>query len=308
MTERVFKDDLATAKPHAYGFSHGHDRPGLPTEPIEVAISSNGENWQSYYDNDEFGRTFCYDWDIPLVNPVEQFQKINTRDGQNLNSSSFDSRDITTTWIIDSNSKAEFLQRFHEIQKFFMSRDGFWLSFGNQPAYKYRVKTRVFTPTYFNDRSASISIIFNNYTGMKESTGTSLEIFDSTKDFFDFGMGIPNTDNLKWKFNTNNFNVFNPSDLVIDPLSQHHFLKIHIKGVGIPTIVNKTTGETFSYSKYLSGNDELVVDGVDPVINGIADGINSNHGTISLNRGYNEFDISGLSNFEVSFEFYFIYF
>lgn len=308
MTERVFKDDLTTAKPHAYGFSHGHDRAGLPAEPIEVAISNDGNSWTSYYDVDEIGMTFCYDWNIALTNPVEQFQKNNTRDGQTLNSSSFDSRDITTTWVIDNINEAEFKQRFHALQRFFMSRDGFWLVFGDQPAYKYRVKTRVFTPTYFNDHSASISIIFNNYTGVRESTGTSLEIFDASKDFFDFGMGIPNADDLNWKFNTAKFEVFNPSDVDVDPLAQHHYMKIHIKGVGTPTLTNTTTGETFSYSKSLGANDELILDGVNPIINGNPDGINSNHGTIRLQKGYNDFSISGLENIDVAFEFYFIYY
>lgn len=308
LTEHVFKDDLTTAKPHAYGFSHGHDRAGLPAEPIELAISNDGINWTSYYDVDELGNTFCYDWDIALANPLEQWQKVNSRDGQEFHAPTFEPRDITTTWFIDNVNEGEFRQRFHELQKFFMSRTGFWLVFSNQPAYKYRVKAKVFTPTYFNDHSASVSIVFNNYTGVRESTGTSLEIFNPSKDFFDFGMGIPNVDNLSWKFNTSEFSVFNPSDIDVDPLAQHHYMKIHIKGTGTPTLTNKTTGETFSYSKPLGANDELILDGVNPMINGNPDGINSNHGTIRLQRGYNDFSISGLENIDVAFEFYFIYY
>ncbi|CAJ1187628.1 hypothetical protein CPR19081_DFPECDIO_01084 [Companilactobacillus paralimentarius] len=41
MTNQVFKDETTNPKPHAYGFSNGHDNPSrLPLEPIEVAISA----------------------------------------------------------------------------------------------------------------------------------------------------------------------------------------------------------------------------------------------------------------------------
>ncbi|CAJ1187789.1 hypothetical protein [Companilactobacillus paralimentarius] len=73
-------------------------------------------------------------------------------------------------------------------------------------------------------------------------------------------------------------------------------------------MTNKTTGETFTYNVVLSTNDELILDGVDPYLNGQPDGINSNHGTISLAKGDNEFEISGLTNSDIAFEFYFIYF
>lgn len=308
MTNRVFKDEITNPKPHAYGFSHGRDRPSLlPEDPIEVAISNDGVNWKSYYDIQDLFSVYCFDWDIAQVNPVDNFQKINTRDGQHLTSSNFDSRDINSTWHIIGANESEFRMLYYELHNFFMSRNGFWIVFGNEPTFKYRVKTKVFSPTYFNEKQSSIAITFNNYTGMRESVGTSLEIFSKNKNFFSFGMGIPNKD-ISFESNEKEFSIYNPSSVVIDPLGQDHFLKIHIKGNGSPTLINKTTGESFTYNRVLNANDELILNGVDPYINGQPDGINSNHGTISLVKGDNEFEISGLSNSDVSFEFYFIYF
>lgn len=310
MTEKVFKDEtLTNPKPHAYGFSNGHDNPSrLPLEPIEVAISTDGVHWKSYYDVEDLFGVHCYDYDSPMTNPVDNWQKINTRDGQTRTSGSFDSRDIVSTWEIDGANESEFLMLIEELQNFFMIRGGFWIVFSREPTFKYRVVTKPISPTYFNEKAGTFQVTFNNYTGMRESVGTSLEIFDKNKNFFSYGMGIPNSDKLSWEFNTNQFSVFNPSSIDIDPLSQHHFMKMHIKGNGTPTLTNKTTGETFSYSRSLGSDDELVLDGVNPIFNGNPDGINSNHGTIRLEKGYNDFSISGLENVDVAFEFYFVYF
>lgn len=306
MTNQVF--DMSRPKPHAYQFSNGHDNPSrLPLDPIEVAISDDGINWKSYFDIEDLFGVHCYDWDIAQANPVENWSKVNTRDGQHMTSSSFDSRDIASTWMVEGNNEVEFRMLYAQLHDWLMDRDGFWIVFGNEPTFKYRVKTKVLTPTYFNEKQASVAITFNNYTGMRESVGTSLEIFDKNKNFFSYGMGIPNKD-ISFESKEKKFSIYNPSSVTIDPLIQRHFLKIHIRGSGSPTLTNQTTGESFTYNRVLSGNDELILDGVDPYINGKNDGINSDHGTITLVKGNNEFTISGLSNSDVSFEFYFIYF
>lgn len=309
MTEKVFKDEtLTNPKPHAYGFSNGHDNPSrLPLEPIEIAISTDGIHWKSYYDVEDLFGIHCYDWDPGMANPLDNLTKINTRDGQNPTSGSFDSRDITTTWMIDGLNKSEFLMLLKEFQNFFMIRGGFWIVFSDEPTYKYRVLTKPFSPTFWNEKQGVFTVTFNNYTGMRESVGTSLEIFDKEKNFFSYGMGIPNK-NISFESKEKEFSIYNPSSVAIDPLTQHHILKIHIRGSGSPTLTNKTTGESFTYNRVLIPTDELILDGVDPYINGNPDGINSNHGTITLAKGNNEFEITGLSNSDISFEFYFIYF
>ncbi|AYE38401.1 phage tail family protein [Companilactobacillus zhachilii] len=308
MTEKVFKDEsLENPKPHAYGFSNGHDNPSrLPYDPVEVAISTDGINWKSYYDVEDLFGVHCYDYDSPMTNPVDNWQKINTRDGQTRTSGSFDSRDIQSTWMIDATNESEFLMLIEELQNFFMIRGGFWIVFSREPTYKYRVVTKPIVPTYFNEKAGTFQITFNNYTGVRESVGTSLEIFDKNKNFFSYGMGMPNKD-ISFESKEKKFSIYNPSSFAIDPLAQHHYLKIHIRGSGSPTLTNNTTGESFTYNRVLTSSDELILDGVNPMINGTNDGINSDHGTISLAKGNNEFEISGLSNSDVSFEFYFIY-
>lgn len=306
MTNQVF--DLTKPKPHQYSFSNGHDNPSLlPLDPIEIAISTDGINWKSYYDDQDLFGVHCYDYDPAMTNPIDNMSKVNTRDGQFRTSGSFDSRDITTTWIIDGDNEPEFLMLIQELQDFFMIRDGFWIVFGREPTFKYRVVTKPISPTYFNEKQGSFQIVFNNYTGMRESVGTSLEIFDKNKNFFSYGMGIPNKD-ISFESKEKKFSIYNPSSIAIDPLIQRHSLKIHIRGSGSPTLTNSTTGESFTYNRVLGAGDELILDGVDPYINGKNDGINSDHGTITLAKGNNEFTISGLSNSDVSFEFYFIYF
>ncbi|MBA1393856.1 phage tail family protein, partial [Lactobacillus sp. XV13L] len=274
--------------PRAYTFSNGLDKPSvLPIDPIELAISSDGKNWKSYYDEEDMEGIYLIDWDIAIANPVFNYQKINTQDGQYPTSSSFDSRTIITTWYAWNEDHADQLMAVHELQKFLMSRDGYWIAFGDDPSYKYRVHCNPIASSYINDRQEGFQVTFNNYTGMRESVATTLDALEFDSELFSAGMGIPH-DDVSWHFNSSHFKVYNPSDVDIDPLRQRHYLKIHFKGNGSINLTNQTTGENFSYSKPLSGSDKLILDGVDPLMNGSPDGINSNHGTISLLRGWNE--------------------
>lgn len=305
---QVFSQIKPWLKPRAYTFSNGQDKPSvLPIEPIELAISPDGKNWTSYYDEEDMEGIYLIDWDIAMTNPVFNYQKINTQDGQYPVSSSFDSRTITTNWYAWNEDHADQMMAVHELQKFLIKREGYWICFGDDPSYKYRVHCNPFTTNYVNEKQENFQVTFNNYTGMRESIATTLDPLQFDNELFSAGMGIPH-DDVNWHFSSNSFQVYNPSDVDIDPLRQHHYLKIHFKGKGSVNLTNKTTDENFSYSRPLNSGDELLLNGVDPYFNNKPDGINSNHGTISLFRGWNEFEIAGLSNPDIQFEFYFIYF
>lgn len=113
-------------------------------------------------------------------------------------------------------------------------------------------------------------------------------------------------DDLKYTQANGTFKIFNPSDVDIQPYEQNHELNILFKGNGAPTLTNTDTGDSFSFNDSLIETDKLILKGVHPFLNGAACEINTNHGSVNLVKGWNNFSLTGLTG-TVTFDFPFIY-
>jgi len=102
------------------------------------------------------------------------------------------------------------------------------------------------------------------------------------------------------------FKIFNPSDFAIQPYEQNHDLNVIFSGSGSPTLTNNDTGDSFSFNNNVSAADKLILKGVHPFLNGEPCEINTNHGSISLQKGWNNFSLTGWTG-TVAFDFPFIY-
>ncbi|GAB6091793.1 phage tail domain-containing protein [Furfurilactobacillus curtus] len=152
---------------------------------------------------------------------------------------------------------------------------------------------------------STIDIQFDNVSGMWYSLVNSDEIANSP-DALQIGLQLP--EQLpSYHFNENEFNIFNPSDLNIDPYRQRHTLKITIKGAGQFELENKTNGTSFKCTHSMTNTDEFVLDGVHAFLNGQLDSLETDYGHIVLNKGNNDIVITGLNNVDVTFSFPFIY-
>lgn len=129
-----------------------------------------------------------------------------------------------------------------------------------------------------------------------------------SKENYQFGMNLPFDESLhRYEFSSSQFRVYNPSSLPIQPFEQRHDLVITIKATGSPQITNTTTGTTFVYTKSMTSDDTLVLDGVDAKLNGAYCGQNTDLGVISLARGVNQFRVSGCTLKSIKFSFPFLY-
>ncbi|ERL63768.1 phage tail domain-containing protein [Schleiferilactobacillus shenzhenensis] len=301
---QVFSKIAPWDKPHAYRFNETNNM--LAFDPVEMSISTDGQTWESYYDNRDLAGVYLYGWEQPNVMPVDEFKKSTPVDGQILMNSSFDSRDLTTQWIIYSADEEDQQLAYQAMQRWLMQRGPLWVCFSNSPGYKYLVRPKPFTPTYNSERDMIVTIVFNNFTGMRESVVNSTVLKQFGEGVWQYGMNLPNADDAAYTFSSNQFRVWNPSDVSIEPLLQRHQLTITVKGSGTPTITNETTGDEFAYSRDISGGT-LELRGVDPYFNGINDGINSDHGVITLAKGWNEISVTGATVSECSFDFPFVY-
>lgn len=66
-----------------------------------------------------------------------------------------------------------------------------------------------------------------------------------------------------YHFTTSNFQVFNPSDIAIDPYGQKHDLQIvcHFNGSSMK-ITNSTNGSEWEYQKASNGSETIILNGI----------------------------------------------
>jgi len=113
-------------------------------------------------------------------------------------------------------------------------------------------------------------------------------------------------EDLNYKQNAGTFRIFNPSDFDIQPYEQNHELNISFVGNGSPTLTNNDTGDSFSFTGNVVSSDKLILKGVHPFLNGNACEIQTNHKSINLQKGWNDFSLTGFTG-TVTFDFPFIY-
>lgn len=145
-----------------------------------------------------------------------------------------------------------------------------------------------------------------------ETPFTSLELANAPlewdRDAIAWGMGFDWDENPpKFTFNTSTFTVNNYGNVDINP--RYMPLKIVLRGTfsSNVTIRNITTNDTFVYNGSLSSSQQLILDGVDYRIGTTSITGNTNKKLITLKKGENQFQITGGTVTEISFEFPFYY-
>lgn len=290
-----------TDKPKAYDFIRPTEALSstLPINPIEFSISPDQKRWVSYFDVPDLEGVYVYQ--APDVQPAVQtdnLQKIALNDGQTLVSSSYETRQLKMLVALNTNSEGSALLGYDALQRFLVSRDGYWICFANWPQRMYYVKAKVNAPT-FTGNDWICEVDFTDLCGLSRSVGTTA---DSNR-VMGFGNNDPSTP-PSYQFNTDKFTVHNGSDVLIDPERRGHEFKLTVKGsANNMTIKNLTTGDVIKRSGGWSGT--WVLDGVNPILNGdgdlknLADGYDQ---IITLQIGDNDFEVSGVSG-TLTFDF-----
>ncbi|CAH1855123.1 phage tail domain-containing protein [Convivina praedatoris] len=244
----------------------------------------------------------------PQLNP--NYTAITGSDGQRLQSIAFNSSTVTVSLLIKGLNRGDFNLSKSALQRELYARVPLRIRTSDNPGKAMWV---VANPTDITPLSQSddgqVDFTFTVISGTKITPFRSDEIA-SNQDKLDFGMGIPDLDNLpSYSFSSNSFNIYNPSDLEIDPYIQHHDLIIKIRGNGSSVVVtNQTNGTSFTANTSLSGNDELVMNGITLFKNGQAGQVDTDFSHIVLAKGNNNITVSGLSGANVTFSFPFLYF
>lgn len=277
-------------KPKIYPFLTPHDdfKPFVPLHPIELSISTDGKEWHSIYDQPDLDGVLCYMHSPSAVTQTDNTEKFGINDGQRLNSSTYSNRELTMSFWFNGLDEPDMYLAFDALQRFLDSREPYWICWEDWPQRMYYGKSKLTTPTYTSDKGWTCNVTFTDLIGLSRSVGTSTS----------YVLGIGNNalaEQSSYEFNSNSFTVMNQSDILVDPERRGHPFKMILEGSskGNMKITNNTTGDSISRTNGWSGKWEL--DEVNPMLNGNHDGINTDHGIITLQIGANNFVIQNFS-------------
>lgn len=247
-------------------------------------------------------------FDPPSTNWTHTYQQ-QGRYGTTLIDTKADALTIPLSLVVTASDVYDLeLQRL-ELKKIFDSSETFYVYTERMPHLRWEVVADSFQfPQTSNFWRATASINLVCPGGFAESRATTLDVLSYDVDKWGLGMNIPHGTNLRYTFkNERSFRVYNASN--IDLLADDKPVQIIFKGnvANKLTITNKTTGQTFEFSRSLDTGNTLILDGLIPIEDDQQMYYASNHGYIDFKKGWNEFEIDGATDFTVSFNTRFYY-
>ncbi len=251
---------------------------------------------------------------ISSPTPIHNFMHVEGMLGDIDTGTTFGPRDITTTLLIRANNRITFSLMRDEIFEVLMKKEPFFITHKVQIGKRWLVKVKdsFVIPQKFY--SGLFDVSFIAIKGCAESRATTKMINDDgliNEDLFSYGMGIETTDDseLRYVHTGKTFKIFNAGNVEVHPFESD--LNIEIKNViGSSTnfeMVNRTNNSRFKINKQVASSDVWKING--PVIkrNSLMATRDTTKTFISLEPGWNHFEILGADSATVSFDFKFLY-
>lgn len=231
-------------------------------------------------------------------------------DGQAYSYSQVGMNAINGRFVLHYGDWYDYKMKKHEIARFFMQKGLYRIRTDAEPGIVKFVRAGNFTIKNPEDRSHYIqfTIPWENPSGVKWSLPYSDDLMEYDQDLWQYGMNLPNGIDLHYHYvDTHNFDIYNASDIDIDPVERYP-LQIIVTGFhGKFDMINETTGDEIVYTEPLEPEDKLVWDNLSVYKNGELDNGSSNLAWIRLKRGWNHFKIYGYDNVDITFHFRFVY-
>ena len=217
---------------------------------------------------------------------------------------------INAKFMLRFSDWYDYQMKKHTLAKFFSQKGLYRIRTDAEPAIVKYVYAGNFTvaPTEDGSNTALITIPFDNPSGLKYSLGYSDDLMDYDSGLWQMGMNLPMNQSLQYEYNaTRSFQIYNASDITVDPI-QHHDLQIIVKNTtGQVRIENTTTGNYVAYNGTLTTTDQLVWDGVNLYLNGSLANNSTDFTYLTLAPGYNDIKIISTADLDIDFHFRFIY-
>ena len=239
--------------------------------------------------------------------PTQNYKQRTSQDGEyQIGDVIFGPRTVKADFYWETEGDYDFELACSEIWRVMFSRSVMRIRDNRTPYQVMYVYAKPFDITRVSYYDMTFSVEFDLPSGFRQSIAWS----DKLAENLQFGMTLPTNSTLQYEFTDKSFKVYNPSDIAIEPYDKRHQLDIIVTGQGLPNVTNHTTGDNFQMtSGNLSDGDKLIIhNGVQYTLNGNPIERNTNHGTINLAMGWNEFTVTGCSKSNITFSFPFLYF
>ena len=235
------------------------------------------------------------------------------RDGSFFINQTFAKRTISEKFLLEFSNWEDFQLAKHEIYKIFGQRK------------LIRVRTDVNDakvyfgyPTPFDIAPGSPGANYSTFTipfelpkPYRYSRYRSDSAYTFEQKGWQFGMNLPdNSADVGYHFTSQSFQVYNASDIKVDPYYQSHDLRIIMKFSGsCLEIENATNNTSWKFNEASDGNHTIVWDGqsLTTTLDGNQVNSKTDFGYISLDPGWNSIECTGANSVDITFSFPFIY-
>ncbi|PEQ05498.1 phage tail family protein [Bacillus toyonensis] len=186
------------------------------------------------------------------------------------------------------------------------SREDFYVIYSEEPGKRWLVSAEGFTPEPVSRTLGRCELVLYSTSPYSESIGTTVDPFTFDSNLWQIGQGLIAED-IKYTHSTSTFSIYNAGGVGINP--RYIPLLITFKGASTNLkIKNKTTGDEWFYTGNTSTNDTIRLDQVRFTKNSLSIVRDTNKKLITLNPGFNDFEITGATDaFSISFDFRFYY-
>lgn len=240
---------------------------------------------------------------------IEDSITIKGVDGELPSVASFSPFSLVVKFGLDGMDEKDINLMEQMLRNLFYRRKPYYVVTSDNPGKKFLVNNPDMNPDYADFSATRFDMTFTVKKGYSESLKETDQFSLSSGDW-QFEGGVLADDNIKYKHNATNFKIYNGSSDVINPLLRHKFkLLINVDAPNGFKITNKTTGDVFEYKKAIKSNQRLTIKGVHPFINNQRVGIDTNWQWLTLNQGFNDFEITGenIGSVQTQWIFPFIY-
>lgn len=260
----------------------------------------SGGKWVKIIDNDgtfditeEISRIQYLDFVEDDVQITANTLEIKGTDGVLAGSSTFQPFKLTLRFAYVGADIKDYHLFKTRLRGIIFKRKAYYVVHSDFPGRKYAVIPESIAYEDKYGRNGEVSITFSCIKGYSESledTGS----YSLNSDNWQFEDGLLANSNIKYKHDATKFQIYNGSSDKIDPHIRHSFkLIINIDAPNGFKITNATTGDVFEYKQPIKKSQTLTLQGVHPVMSGKRVGINTNWRWLTLEKGFNEIEITG---------------
>ncbi|WP_028392721.1 phage tail domain-containing protein [Bacillus cihuensis] len=245
---------------------------------------------------------------IDSLSPRNESETVEGMDGHIDLETTYDGRTMSASFFIRSAEDYNYSQLQSLVYRLFNGKTYFYVIDDKELHKRWKVRSaEKYTVEKLSWNAGTFTINLVSPSPYAESLGTTLR--PGISDYY-FGVGKGKIDEgdptIRYVFTEKSFAVFNDSDVIVDPRNKEHIIEFEGASTNL-SIKNLTTGDEWIYTGSTTPSDVIRLDGIRSFKNSSSIFGQTNHKLITLEEGWNYFEITGATDFTISFDFRFYY-